>query len=230
MQVKLTPIEVPGANGPRHYILDIDTEMSALFASDGAAVAFFEGDEAIASCAAHPAAIAFWLEHITGERAVGTGIGGEYPMPAEELDARIAETLNPRSQIESLATVLSSCVDGIANVEALGECIASAEVIAAEPATAAAALYDAVRYALDRVQTDPEFRWHMTATETLDRLVAAEAAYLGRPREDIAAERANDRQPEHRRRRAACSVNQERVLELELLLEEHGIDVPRRED
>lgn len=88
-------------------------------------------------------------------------------------------------------------------------------------------LYDAVRYALNRVQTDPEFRWHMLGTETFERLVTAEAAHTGRTEDDVREARMQDRQPEYRRRdRARCDLDRDRVAELEALLEEHGIDVP----
>jgi hypothetical protein len=89
-------------------------------------------------------------------------------------------------------------------------------------------LYSAVRYALDRVQTDPDFRYHMSGTETLDRLIKAEAAFLGRPEEEVREKRQADLQPKHRRREAACALNHDRVRELERLLERNGIDVPDR--
>jgi hypothetical protein len=87
-------------------------------------------------------------------------------------------------------------------------------------------LYDAVRYALSRAQTDPEFRWHMLGTETFARLIRAEAAYTGRSEQDVRAERETDRQPVYRRRTPECQINRSRVRELERLLEEHGIDAP----
>lgn len=72
-------------------------------------------------------------------------------------------------------------------------------------------LYDAVRYALNRVQTDPEFRWHMLHTETFERLVLAESAYTGRPKEEVSEARMQDRQPEYRRRdRARCDLDRDR--------------------
>lgn len=87
-------------------------------------------------------------------------------------------------------------------------------------------LYDAVRYTLNRAQTEPEFRWHMLHTEALERLIRAEAAYTGRSEDEVRAARNTDKQPEHRRRRAECDVNRERVSQLERLLEEHGVEVP----
>jgi hypothetical protein len=89
-------------------------------------------------------------------------------------------------------------------------------------------LYDAVRYALNRVQTDPEFRWHMLGTEAFDRLIRAEAAYTGRSEHDVRADRETDRQPDYRRRRPACALDRGRVRDLEILLEENGVAVPER--
>ena len=93
----------------------------------------------------------------------------------------------------------------------------------------AALLLDAVQYALNRAQTDPEFRWHMLGTETMDRLVKAEAAALGEPVAEVMAKRETDAQPEYRRRRAECSINRDRVRLLEGLLEDHGIAHSPRE-
>ena len=90
------------------------------------------------------------------------------------------------------------------------------------------ALYDAVRYTLNRAQTQPEFRFHMLGTATLDVLIHAEAAYTGRSEAEVRAERETDRQPEYRRTRPECELNRERVADLERLLEEHRIEVPER--
>lgn len=90
-------------------------------------------------------------------------------------------------------------------------------------------LYGAVRHVLNRVQTEPEFRWHMLGTESLDRLVRAEAAFTGRSEQEVRAERETDRQPDYRRRRAECAHNRDRVRDLEALLEEHGIEPPSME-
>jgi hypothetical protein len=90
-----------------------------------------------------------------------------------------------------------------------------------------AVLYDAVRHVLNRVQTDPEFRWHMLHTESLDRLIKAEAAHKGVPEQEVRAKRERDLQPEYRKRLPECSVNRERVRTLELLLEDNGIPLPK---
>lgn len=91
-------------------------------------------------------------------------------------------------------------------------------------------IYESVRYALYRAQTDPDFRWHMMGTETFDRLIKAEAAFLGRTEDEVRTDRSRDLQPEYRKRKPECSVNRDRVRDLEGLLEEHGIDYPPRED
>jgi hypothetical protein len=91
-------------------------------------------------------------------------------------------------------------------------------------------LYEAVRYALDRVQTDPEFRWHMLATETFRRLVKAEAKHLGKPEDEVRRLREVDAQPDYRKRRAECAINRDYVRRLQGCLEEHGIyDYPGAE-
>jgi hypothetical protein len=52
------------------------------------------------------------------------------------------------------------------------------------------ALYAAVKYALDRIQTDADFGYHAgVGTEVFHRLCVAEAAFLGKPLEEIEAER-----------------------------------------
>lgn len=91
-------------------------------------------------------------------------------------------------------------------------------------------LYEAVRHALYRMQTEPEFRWHMLGTETFERLVKAEAAFTGRSEDEVKADRSRDLQPAYRRRKSECSVNRDRVYDLEGILEQNGIDYPPRDD
>lgn len=53
-----------------------------------------------------------------------------------------------------------------------------------------AQVYDAVKYALDRVQEDADFGYHSGfGTEVFHRLVKAEAAHLGRPLKEVEAQR-----------------------------------------
>lgn len=93
----------------------------------------------------------------------------------------------------------------------------------------AALLYDAIKYTLNRMQMEPEFRWHMLDTETFARLTTAEAAYLGRDVDEVRALRERDLQPEYRVREPECVVNRDRVRDLEGLLEAHGIEYPPRQ-
>lgn len=86
----------------------------------------------------------------------------------------------------------------------------------------------AVCHVLNRVQTDPEFRWHMLHTESFDRLVKAEAASSGSSEVEVRRRREADLQPEYRKRRPECAVNRDRVRELEMLLDNNGIEVPGR--
>lgn len=62
-------------------------------------------------------------------------------------------------------------------------------------------LYDAVRYALDRIQVDPDVRYYCGwGTEIFRRLCLAEAEHRGVPLEEVEKERSRDLQPEHRKR------------------------------
>jgi len=76
-------------------------------------------------------------------------------------------------------------------------------------------LYRAVKYALDRSQTDPDFHWVCGwGSEAFHRLCVAEAAYLGKPLEEIERERKRDLQPDYRRREPEVLVLRKRVEEL----------------
>lgn len=99
-------------------------------------------------------------------------------------------------------------------------------ILLADEQRKVAALYDAVRYMLGRVQIEPEFRFHMLHTEAFDQLCRAEAAVTGRSADEVSRQRSQDLQPEYRKRRPWCETERARVRELELLLEEHGIEVP----
>lgn len=72
-----------------------------------------------------------------------------------------------------------------------------------EPLTpeAQAALLDAVRYVLDRAQTDPNLGYYLgPGTEAFHRLCRAEALATGRAIADVERERGRDLQPAHDRR------------------------------
>lgn len=87
----------------------------------------------------------------------------------------------------------------------------------------------AVTYLLDRIQVDPELRYHMLGTEAMERLIAVEATATGRSIEDVRFSRERDLQPFHRRRSARCLDDQARVYllesELHLIVEQQDIKV-----
>jgi hypothetical protein len=87
-------------------------------------------------------------------------------------------------------------------------------------------LYSAIRYVLNRVQSDPEFRWHMDHTEAHAQLIAAEAEFVGMTVEAVMDAR---RKGEYHGRRSDCAANRDRVRTLEALLDEHRIAYPERE-
>ena len=73
-------------------------------------------------------------------------------------------------------------------------------------------LYAAVKYALDRQQTDADFGYLCGPfTETYDRLVKAEAAFLGKPAADVDARRSKNLA----RREPRIEELQRRIEELE---------------
>jgi hypothetical protein len=76
-------------------------------------------------------------------------------------------------------------------------------------------LYRAVKYALDRTQTDPDFRWVCGwGTEAFHRLCVAEAEHLGKPLEEIEKTRTVDLQPDYRKREPEILVLRKRIEEL----------------
>jgi hypothetical protein len=71
----------------------------------------------------------------------------------------------------------------------------NARLIAAAPT-----LLKAVRYMLDRIQTDPNVRYYCgSGTQSFYELIQAEAAALGLPLAEVEAERRQDRQPPYRK-------------------------------
>lgn len=70
-----------------------------------------------------------------------------------------------------------------------------------QPDAAAVAAHAAVKYLLDRIQTDPDLYYYCGAgTQSFHLLTIAEALRTGRPLIEVEAERRKDLQPEHRRR------------------------------
>ena len=60
----------------------------------------------------------------------------------------------------------------------------------------------AVKYILDRIQTDPDLRYYMgSMTESFRLLCLAEAEFTGKRLDQVEAERKRDLQPEYRKRR-----------------------------
>lgn len=63
------------------------------------------------------------------------------------------------------------------------------------------ALYGAVKYFLDRLQTDPDVYWFCgPGTQVFSLMCEAEAAHLGRDVEQVKTARMQDLQPAHRKR------------------------------
>lgn len=59
----------------------------------------------------------------------------------------------------------------------------------------------AVRYILDRIQTDPDFYWVSgPMTQTFHLLCVAESEFTGKRLDQVEAERSRDLQPPHRKR------------------------------
>ena len=80
---------------------------------------------------------------------------------------------------------------------------------------AEAALYEAVKYSLDRSQTDPDFRYECgPGTQAFYLLCKAEAAYLGRPLKEVEKERRRYLQPAHRQREPEVELLRKRVKEI----------------
>lgn len=64
-----------------------------------------------------------------------------------------------------------------------------------------AALYEAVKYVLDRSQTDPDLGYYLgPGMQAFYLLCKAEAAYLGKPLAEVEAQRRKDLQPAHCKR------------------------------
>lgn len=64
----------------------------------------------------------------------------------------------------------------------------------------------AVKYLLDRVQTDPDLYYHLVDSEAWEQLTAAEAALLGVDVKEHRSARRKDLQPAHRKREAELKV------------------------
>lgn len=83
-----------------------------------------------------------------------------------------------------------------------------------------------IAYALSRVQTDPDFRWHMMHTETMARLVHAEAVFTGESEEEVMKRRQEWGRKSMSPADAQLPKARERIELLERLLDEKGIPLP----
>ena len=71
-----------------------------------------------------------------------------------------------------------------------------------------------MRYALRRAQTDPDFSYYMLGTETMDRLVRAEAALTGQDVAVVWEARRQDLRPAGRQQ-ASVEILKARLAALE---------------
>lgn len=81
--------------------------------------------------------------------------------------------------------------------------------------------YDAVRYLLDRIQTDPDLRYHMLHTQAMALLCAAEASHLGKSWVEVLNLRCEDLQPAYDRREPQLVEARKRIEELESGIGDH---------
>lgn len=72
-------------------------------------------------------------------------------------------------------------------------------------------MYGALRYMLDQIQLNPDLMYYLRHTEAHRRMIAAEAAYVGRPFKELESERQQDRQPLYAWRKADPEVFIERL-------------------
>lgn len=69
------------------------------------------------------------------------------------------------------------------------------------PPDSTAALYEAVKYVLDRSQTDPDLGYYLgPGMQAFYLLCKAEAAHLGKSLQEVEAQRCKDLQPAHCKR------------------------------
>lgn len=97
----------------------------------------------------------------------------------------------------------------------------------ATPAKALELAIHAVRYVLDRAQTDPDLGYLIgRGMRSFELLTEAEAAFTGEDLKKLRDARAKDAQPEHARRKAEVVRQTERAREFEALLCAHNIPIP----
>lgn len=80
-------------------------------------------------------------------------------------------------------------------------CVAELRNALAADDSATAALYESVKYVLDRSQTDPDLGYYVgPGMQSFFLLCKAEAAHLGRPLAEVEKARRRDLQPAHSKR------------------------------
>ncbi len=73
-------------------------------------------------------------------------------------------------------------------------------------------VYKAVRYVLDRIQDSPNVRYYCgPGTQIFLELITAEAAFTGRTRDAVEAERKKDTEPPYRKTQPRVLVLEERI-------------------
>lgn len=76
-------------------------------------------------------------------------------------------------------------------------------------------LYAAVQHVLDQIQENPDVRYYCGyGTQVFYLLVRAEALHLGKPLDEVEAERKQDRQPSYRRREPEVHRLRDQLSEL----------------
>jgi hypothetical protein len=106
--------------------------------------------------------------------------------------------------VSTVETVCASCHRDYSlrdECEPTKYCDACAHERVAELEAQVAALYKAVKYVLDRSQTDPDLGYQVgPGMQSFFLLCEAEAAFLGKPLTEVEPQRRKDLQPEHCKR------------------------------
>jgi hypothetical protein len=105
--------------------------------------------------------------------------------PGDALLVRLPADVRPES-LATLGAEIEALLERNGRKVAVLVAAAGSEVSVGPTAT----VYEAVRYALDRIQSDADFGYQAgVGTEVFHRLCVAEAAFIGKPLEEIEAER-----------------------------------------
>lgn len=137
-----------------------------------------------------------------------------------EVEERIERERASRREAEGIAAIAKKELEKTqAEIAAQKNDLADLELERQKAAAEREALLTASWYALRRVGTDPDFRYHMLMTETMDRLCGAVAAASGKDPEALKKECSVDRQPEYRRVEPQLVVERKKTAELERLVD-----------